>query len=162
MSKLGKLVGMAASGAVGIASGAIYGFVKQEKRIDLVEEQMKKLQCFQNLLEQWLSLKQDGKNLKEYFEFNGYHTVAIYGMTGLGRCLLEELRGTDIEVKYVVDRNADNIEVSFPKFKPEDKLEKVDAMVITAIYYYQGIVEDMEKKVDFPLVSLEDVVYGLS
>lgn len=42
MSKLGKLVGMAASGAVGIASGAIYGFVKQEKRIDLVEEQMKK------------------------------------------------------------------------------------------------------------------------
>lgn len=161
MSKLKTLVGISASGIAGIASGAAYGFIKQEKRIDLMEEQTKKLQCFQDLLIQWLGLKQDGKNLKEYFDFNGYHTAAIYGMTGLGRCFLEELRGTDVEIKYVVDRNADNIEVSVPKFKPQDKLEKVDVLVVTAIYYYQNIIEEMEKRVDFPIISLEDVVYGL-
>ena len=49
-----------------------------------------------------------------------------------------------------------------PKYSPDEKLDVVDVMVVTAIYYYQDIEEKMSKKVDFPIISLEDVVYGLA
>ena len=41
----------------------------------------------------------------------------------------------------------------------ESNLEEADVMVVTAIYAFDAIEEEMEAIVDFPVVSLEDVVY---
>ena len=102
------------------------------------------------------------KNLAEHLKFNGYYSVAIYGMSDAGERLIEESEDTEIEIKYVVDRNADHIVMNLPKFKPNEELPEVDVMVVTAIIAFQDIQETMEKKVAFPIVSLEDLVYGLA
>lgn len=151
-----------ATTSIGIFGGVLYEGISQEKRIDKAEENTDKFRCFYHLLTQWIALKQYGKNLKEYFEINGYKTVAVYGMKELGERLVEELKDSGIEVKYVVDKDTNSIVTDLPKYSPDEKLDVVDVMVVTAIYYYQDIEEKMSKKVDFPIISLEDVVYGLA
>ena len=56
------------------------------------------------LLNQWLVVLEHGRSISQYFIQNHYHTIAIYGMGYLGKRLLEELRGTGIEVKYLLDQ----------------------------------------------------------
>ena len=165
MGKIGKIIGAgvltAVSAVAGAAAGAIYVGVQEEKRLDKMEDNLAKSVCFYKLLVQWLDLKQQGINLKEFFEFNGYKSVAVYGMKELGERFLDELKDTGIEVKYVVDRSKDMVVTDLPKYTPDEELPEVDVMVVTAVYYYSDIAEEMEEKVTFPIVSLEDVVYGL-
>lgn len=162
MKKIKKLIGIMAVTAAGWTVGKFNEKIKQEKRLDERDELNKKMGCFYRLLIQWLTLKRDGESLAEYFRYNGYSTIAVYGMRELGEQLVAELKGTDIQVKYIVDQNATNIPSDLPKYTPEDRLPEVDVLVVTAIYYFQDIQEMMEAKISCPIISLEDVVYGLS
>lgn len=161
MKKIRKILGVFFTFILGVIAGGTWEGIKQEKRLDDSEEQYKKMKCFYDLLIHWLRLEQDGKTLAEYFSFNNYHTIAIYGMKELGERLIQELAGTDISIKYIVDQNCDKIATNLPKYKPGEDLPDVDAMVVTAIYYYEDIEEAMSKKMYCPIISLEDVVYGL-
>ena len=50
------------------------------------------------MMNQWVKVKQEGKNLASYFEKNGYKKIAIYGMSYAGETLLEELKDSEINV----------------------------------------------------------------
>lgn len=147
---------------IGFGVGIIYEWIREEKILDIMEDKYKKMTAFYKLLIQWLALKQEGISLAKYFEQNNYHTVAIYGMKELGERLLEELDESDIKVVYIIDQNADKIETSIPKYRPMDDLPDVDVIVVSAVYAFQDIQETMEKNVNMPIISLEDVVYGLA
>lgn len=162
MRKIMKLINFIMIVLTSLTIGKISERIRQEKRLDKREDEVKKMNCFYQLLIQWLILKRDGESLAEYFKYNGYHTIGVYGMRELGEQLIAELKETDIQVKYIVDKNADKIVSNLPKYTPEDKLPQVDALVVTAIYYYQDIQEMMEKRINCPIISLEDVIYGLS
>lgn len=157
----GAIAGSIIGGAVGATIGVGYEFIKEEKRLDKMEDNLKKFESFYRLLNTWVEMKQEGKNLAEYFEYNNINTIAIYGMKELGERLVKELENSRIEIKYVIDQNADQIETDFKKVKPDDELEPVDAIVVTAIYYYQDIEEKLSKKVGYEIISLEDAVYGM-
>ena len=62
-------------------------------------------------------------------------------------------------VKYVIDKNAETIYADVDIVRPEDTLEAVDAIVVTATYYFDEIEEALCEKVDCPVISLEDVLY---
>jgi len=159
--KLGTVAGTVIGGAIGATIGIGYEFIKEEKRLDKMEDNLKKFEAFYRLLVTWVEMKQEGKSLAEYFEFNNIKTIAIYGMKELGERLVRELEDSEIEIKYVIDQNIDNINTILKKVKPDDELEQVDAIVVTAIYYYQDIEEKMSSKVECEIISLEDVVYGM-
>lgn len=111
------------------------------------------------MMNQWVTVKQDGKNLADYFEEMGYKTIAIYGMSYVGERLWEELKGSEIEVKYGIDQNADFIETDMEIVTMDDKLESVDAVIVTPIFFFDEIKEKLSKKIDCPIISLEDVIY---
>lgn len=113
------------------------------------------------MMNQWVKVKQEGKDLSEYFEKNGYKKIAIYGMSYAGETLLNELRGTGIEVVYAIDRNADTIYTEVDIVSMEDDLKEVDAIVVTAITFYDEIVKELSDKVKFPIISLEDILYSI-
>ncbi len=158
--RIGSALGMITSAAVGCAVGMGYEFIKEEKRMDKLEDKEKKFEAFYRLLIAWVEMKQEGKNLAEFFEYNQIRTIAIYGMKELGERLVKELEETGIEIKYVIDQN-EALETDLVKKTPDDELPEVDAIVVTAIYFYQDIVEKLSKKVDCQIISLEDAVYGL-
>ena len=113
------------------------------------------------MMNQWVKVKQEGENLSEYFETNGYEKIAIYGMSYAVETVLDELRESKIEVVYGIDNRADSIYLDLDIVTMEDTLEEVDAVVVTAITYFEEIAEKIEKKLECPVISLEDILYEI-
>lgn len=150
---------------VGVAAGAAAGGVAAKtistKKISEMEVLGDKVHQLYMAFDQWLRIRQEGKTLVEYFERNGYKTVAIYGMKELGERLYDELEGSGIEVLYAIDKNADTIYADVDVVTPEDELKPVDVIVVTALYYFDEISELLDEKADYPVVSLEDILYEI-
>ncbi len=147
---------------IGAIAGAIAGVagVKRTMRKALQEKSDmsdKHLILFR-MMNQWVNVKQQGINLSSYFEKAGYKNIAIYGMSYAGETLLAELRETATQVVYGIDQRADRLFLEVDVVKPNDRLEKVDAIVVTAISFFDDIKEDLGKKVDCPIISLEEVL----
>ena len=152
--KRNKLLSVLAGAmAGGVAVGTIF-----KKRTDAANEALKKSQRLYLVFDQWLSLRQEGKSLEEYFKQNNYKTVAIYGMRELGQRLYDELKDSDITVKYAIDKNADAVYTDVDVVRPDEHLERVDVIVVTAVYYFEEIKEMLSGKVDYAIASLEDVI----
>ncbi|AGF58309.1 gas vesicle protein [Clostridium saccharoperbutylacetonicum] len=116
---------------------------------------------YYNMLNQWLILKTEGRSLEEYFKENNYNKVAIYGMGELGCRLYEDLKDTSIEVKYCIDRNLDGVYSELDVFSLDDELEEVDAIVVSPVYDFEVIEKNISEKVDYSVISLEDVIYAI-
>ena len=83
-------------------------------------------------------------------------------MAELGNRLFEELSGSPILVDYGIDRDVcctiariDNV------YSPEDDLPEVDVVVITPYSSFDSIRKVQEKKMDCPIVSLEEIVWSV-
>lgn len=110
------------------------------------------------LLNQWLIIKQEGKSIVEYFNKNKIESIAIYGMSYIGERLLDELKSSDINVKYAIDQNANNIYTELDVLSPDAELPEVDAIIVTPIYYFYKIQKMLLSKVDYKIISLEDLL----
>lgn len=145
--------------AVGAAAGSIVRESASMKKITALTENGMKVHELYMAFDQWLRVRQQGKTLVEYFEKQGYQTVAIYGMKELGEHLYDELQGTGITVEYIIDKNAEIISADVDVVTPDEELKPVDVIVVTAIYYFDEIEEMLSDKVNYPIVSLEDILY---
>jgi hypothetical protein len=142
----------ALGGAVGV--GKVMG-----KRMEYVQQSSDKhLELFL-MMDQWVKVKQRGLNLSIYFEKNGYKRIAVYGMSYVGETLVDELKGTDIEIAYGIDKRADSLHADVDIISVEGKLEEVDAIVVTAITYFHEIEKKLSEKAGCPILSLEDILY---
>ncbi len=110
------------------------------------------------LISQWLRLKQEGKSINNYFEKNNYRNIAIYGKGAIGESVEKELVNSNINIKYFIDQKADKKMDRF-MVSPSSELEKVDVIVVTPILSYGEIKQQLVKKVDFPIVSIEDILF---
>lgn len=145
--------------AVGAAAGAVSVGKNAGEKINSRQELADKHLALYLMMNQWVKVKQEGKNLSFYFEKNGYKKIAIYGMNYVGETLLEELKGTGVEVAYAIDKNAERIYADIDVYTPDDDLGQVDAVVVTAITFFDEIEELLSDKTDCPVISLEDVLY---
>ena len=144
---------------VGAAGGAIgVGKVTGAKINDRQQLANKHLSLFL-MMNQWVKVKQEGKNLASYFERNGYKKIAVYGMSYAGETLIEELNGSNVEIAYGIDQNADTIYADVDIVTMKENLDEVDAIVVTAITFFDEIEEKLAEKVDCPIISLEDILY---
>lgn len=142
----------------GIMIGII-GTVKKLNRKIISNQRMsnKHLTLFL-LMNQWVKVKQEGKNLSSYFEKRGYYEVAIYGMSYAGQTLVDELKYSNIHVKYGIDKNT-AIFSEIEMVTAEEKLEKVDAIIVTAVSFFDQIEEELSERISCPVISLEDILY---
>ena len=102
--------------------------------------------------------KTAGKSLETYFEQNGFHKVAIYGMGEVGEVLLRELQGSKIDVRYGIDQRASSVFSKLKILSPKEELAQVDVIVVTAIAYYDEIRRQLKEKVKCPIISLENIL----
>ncbi|MDE7430772.1 MAG: hypothetical protein K2N34_02480, partial [Lachnospiraceae bacterium] len=68
------------------------------------------------------------------------------------------LRKTDVEIKYGIDKNKNRCQTDLDIVSPDDNLEKVDAIIVTAIYYFDAIKAELSKKTNIAIISLEEVL----
>lgn len=111
------------------------------------------------MMNQWVKVKQENKSLADYLERNGYKEIAIYGMNYAGETLLSELAGSGVKVKYGIDQKANEKYLDIDVVSPDDDLPDVDAVIVTAITFFDEIEEKLLEKLDCPILSLEDILY---
>lgn len=148
---------------IGIFLGAMAGagvvFRKMvEEEIKWKEMADKHLELFL-LMYQWVRVKQEGKNLISYFEKTGYRKIAVYGMGHVGKALLDEIKGSRVEIAYGIDKSAADIFENIEICNPDGSLEEVDAVVVTPVYFMNEIEETLSTKINCPIISLEDILY---
>ena len=144
----------------GIVGAGVVGKSMMEKENSIQTMSDKHFSLFL-MMNQWVKVKQEGKNLSDYFEKNGYKKIAIYGMSYAGVTLFEELKGTKTVVAYGIDINADNIYSDLDIFSVKEDLSGVDAIVVTAITFFDEIKEQLSTKGDWAILSLEDILYEI-
>lgn len=144
-----------------IILGVEYFFQKLKNRINTLQEISDKYYTLFLMLNQWLAIKQEGKNLYSYFEKYGYRRIAIYGMSYVGKSLFNELKGKPIEVVYGIDKNFDKNDGELRILNPNDNLEDVDVIIVTPITFFNEIEEILSVKINCPVISLGDVLYEM-
>ncbi len=111
------------------------------------------------LYDRWIQNKQNGKKIGDYFEENGLKQVVIYGVSYIGKRLFKELNIDGIEVKYLVDQkqyeDIDGKEV----IQIRENMDSVDAVIVTSIYYFEDIEDELKGKFKCPILSLGDIIY---
>lgn len=146
---VGIFVGIAATGK------QAFGDMKKE------DEKLQKMHKFYNLLVCWLQKKQEGKSIVEYLNGQGYKRIVIYGMKELGELLLHECKDSDIDVVCIVDKNPNIICDSIKVVRPEEELPEADVMIVTAVFHYSEIEQNMRNRINFQIESLENIIFQM-
>jgi hypothetical protein len=121
-----------------------------------------KFRVYYGDLIQWINIKNSGKQLADYLVIEGYVTAAIYGFGDVGKCLLDELRSSDIEVKYAIDRNASNIKTEVRVCDFSDDWEKVDVIIVTPTPFYEEIEAQINEKCPYHVISLTSLLNNIA
>lgn len=145
-------------GIAGAVAGGIFVGKTCSKTIALKTDKINKFKSYYNMLNQWLILKQQGKTLEQYFVDNAYKTIAIYGMGEMGNRLYDELKESNIHIAYAIDQEASRY-TEIASRSPQEQLDDVDVIVVTAVFAFEEIKNNICTKASCPIVSLEDVVY---
>lgn len=111
------------------------------------------------LLVQWLKLRQSGRSICNYIAEKGYKTVAIYGMGINGERVLQELKDSEIEVLYGIDKKADGIVSEIEVLGADADFPETDAIIVSEPAYMETIMKLLKTKVTCPVVSLEEAIY---
>lgn len=109
----------------------------------------------------WITHKQNGVSLEEYFKDKGYNNIALYDMNDMSLCLCKELEGTEIKVAYAVVHGGTHVSSNLPIYSLDEDFPQVDVMVVMNPYNFETIRNDIQGKIAFDLVSIEDIVYQL-
>lgn len=112
-------------------------------------------------VDRWLSLKEQGISTVQYFKNNGYKRIGIYGMANMANHLLADLEGSEIEVVFGIDKRANSLYAEVLVLGLEDDFPKVDVIVVTPIFDFDNIKKNLNEKVSCPVVSLNEVLFGI-
>lgn len=148
-----------------LLSGMIIGAVSMGNLMNgkLIEKYIlsEKHRILFQLMSIWVKVKQERASLPEYFHHNGMRNIAIYGFGAVGQLLKNELKGSDISATYIIDRNTNSWSAEDKIYTPDDELPDVDAIVVTAVTYFDEIEKMLSPKMKCPIVSLEDILFDL-
>ena len=146
---------------VGVGLGIVAGRRMMKQAVAKEKLYAGKHLAILQLFNQWMVTKQEGKSIAEYLQKSGIRTVAIYGMSYVGERLYDELKDTDIEIKYVIDMQVKDGFEETDIFTLEDDLPEVDLIIVTAVFFYYEIEKSIHNVCDYEVVSLEEILYGI-
>lgn len=150
---------------ISLVSGVFVGCIgvgkTMGKRVQQKQGMSEKHLALFLLMNQWVKMKQEGKDMGDYLKKRGYGKIAIYGMSYVGERLYEELEETDIAIAYAVDEKADEIYAQIDVVTPDDDLPDVDALIVTPICFFDEIEQSLKGKIKADIISLEDILYDL-
>lgn len=121
------------------------------------EKQQEKCHRLLKLMCRWTMNVQRGMKAADYLTGRNWHSVAVYGAGDVGKCLLAELDGSAVAVKYVIDRR--KLALDLPVYMPEEDLPPIDCIIVTAVMDYGEIGRKLQEKMDCHVISIEDIVY---
>ena len=114
------------------------------------------------LYENWMILLERGDSVKRFFKERNIKEIAVYGYGNIGMHFIEQLSGSDVSIKYVIDRRkGDILTGNIPCCQPSDNIPNVDAIIVTPICEYPQIRDMLKASTAAEIISIEDIIYEL-
>lgn len=135
-----------------------------EELLNEKEKAIYKFKGYFSIQSVWFMKRIQGKSMADWFVKHKEKSIAIYGMGDLGKLLIYSLRGTEVNVKTLMDANKAHIEdFGIELVGPEETLNpEIDAVVVTVTHAFNEIKNTLSvKNTDLPILSLEDIIYDL-
>lgn len=115
-------------------------------------------------VKRWLENRNRGKTFVDYFHECKVNKIAIYGAGDLGRLLYDEIKESDICIKYFIDRNGEGIHQieGIPVIPISDvcKMADVDLVIISVSEYYTEVYNTLISiEPRMRIISLKEAVY---
>ena len=119
------------------------------------------------ILEQWLTNKIYKKENADYILDNfKIKTVAIYGAGKLGELIYDDLLNSALDIKYFIDRNADELyygidDMNIYNLEEIKEAEPVEMIIVTPYKQFDAIRSDLQGILNFSpiVISLEEIIY---
>ena len=125
------------------------------------QETSEKFRIMFDMMDHWMRGWQKDRSLADLLSKKGFQNIVIYGMGSVGSLLCKELKNSKIFVKYGIDRSP-YINADIKVYSPESAdLPEVDAVIVTAIAYFDNIEKELKKLLSCPIISLEEIVYDM-
>lgn len=114
------------------------------------------------LMNEWVKVKQQNKSVEDSLLKQGYKKIGIYGMSYAGQRLCDELVNTSAEIVCCMDQKSGGTYRGYEIVSVKECPNGVDVIIVTPIFYYDEIRQQLERSVSTRIISLEEVIYGLS
>lgn len=109
-------------------------------------------------MNQWLQIKENNLFISEYFERKNWTHIAIYGFMALGNHLLHELKESNVKVEIIIDRRNELVCPGISIIESDKMIPNVDVVVVTPVYDYEIIKENLKGKTNAQIISIESVI----
>lgn len=123
-----------------------------------IQKRSNKFERYLNLLDVWMTLRENGIRLDKYLLDRGYKKIGVYGYGIFGRHLIEEMKDSCVQVVFLVDRKGDKLCTPVPVYLPSAQLPECDAIVVSSVFFIEDIRTELTKHGDYKLISLEAIL----
>lgn len=121
-------------------------------------EELWKEQNYKSMLNLWLTLRERRISVTGYLKTRKISDVAIYGYGMFGKHLYYELKDSEIEVKYILDRSESVHIDGVEKVKLGDTIKGVDAIIVTPFMEIVQIRGELKKYYSCEVISLRTIL----
>lgn len=159
-------VGSICSGVLGLlAGGLVGGYYMGHKYCLMLESarwQANKNAAVIRFYDVWMMAKENKLGIDGYLSRKNISSIAIYGMDYRGVRLFHELKDTSIVIRYGIDRNPPARIQGLDVLHPDEiERESVDAVVVTAVFAFDEIKNDLESRGFTRIIPLDEILYDL-
>ena len=122
------------------------------------ERQLLRYQNFFQILDEWMTLRENGNDIDCILYDAGYKRIAIYGMGRLCRHICNSLANSKVEVAYIIDEKSLELYGNFHVVDLNHDFEEVDAVICTDDVNID-IRNILMTRLSCKIISLADVVF---
>ncbi len=124
-----------------------------------LEKKLQKSVMFYWVLTRWMDLKLRGYGIDDILSKLEVYNIAVYGYAELGQLLCRELVDTKIHISYLLDKRVKETGIeNLLVYLPQNGLPEVDAVVVTAVYYFDEIEKDLSQMGYQNIISLRNLL----
>lgn len=135
--------------------------VSHNKDTYAIKKRLDKFRNYFSIMNKWLKLHDAATSMEKYLVEHGYARIAIYGMGELGMRLYETLKDSkQVEIAYGIDKRLKTSMPDVAIYQLDEDLPEVDAIIVSATFDFNAIKKSLTEKVDYPVVSLEEIIMG--
>lgn len=139
----------------------MYLVKKASETIERKNKEIERYRDYYYLNNCWIDAKNRNKKIGDYCISHGYQNVILYGFSEVGVNAYFELKQAKLKKLYIMDRALSIHNTDFNVAKINQKLDKVDLIIITVLNQKECIKKELQKNYKCPIISLEDVIYSM-
>ncbi len=165
-ASLAKAINEYVAGKLGFGGCFFEAYTLYRERDEIVDEstqvaiQLARYRTENSIYKNWLKLKVEGKQLAKELIRRGWNSAGVYGLGKAGRLLVKDLKDSNYDVKYALDKRAGEIKCDeISVFSPDSIPEEVDVMIISTLNDNEAIAEKLHSLGYKNTISLAKLVY---